>query len=84
MFKDLIEYVVRALVDNPDQVVVREVTGEKVVIIELTVTEEDLGKIIGRYGRTLKAIRTVLYTAGLRANKKVILELIETPRTPEE
>lgn len=84
MFKDLIEYVVRALVDNPDQVVVREVTGEKVVIIELTVTEEDLGKIIGRYGRTLKAIRTVLYTAGLRANKKVILELIETPRTTEE
>ena len=84
MFKDLIEYVVRALVDNPDQVVVREVTGEKVVIIELTVTEEDLGKIIGRYGRTLKAIRTVLYTAGLQANKKVILELIETPRTTEE
>ncbi len=84
MFKDLIEYVVRALVDNPDQVVVREVTGEKVVIIELTVTEEDLGKIIGRYGRTLRAIRTVLYTAGLRANKKVILELIETPRTTEE
>ncbi|MCY4554753.1 MAG: KH domain-containing protein [Candidatus Poribacteria bacterium] len=80
MFKDLIEYIVKSLVDYPDEVVVREVTGETVVIIELTVTEEDLGKIIGRYGRTLKAIRSVLYTAGLQANKKVILELIDEPR----
>ncbi len=80
MFKELIEYIVISLVDYPDDVVVREVTGEKVVIVELTVSEEDLGKIIGRYGRTLKAIRTLLYTAGLKANKKVILELIEEPR----
>ncbi len=77
MFKELIEYIVISLVDYPDDVVVREVTGEKVVIVELTVSEEDLGKIIGRYGRTLKAIRTLLYTAGLKADKKVILELIE-------
>lgn len=84
MFKDLIEYIVKSLVDNPDDVVVREVTGEKVVIIELSVPESDLGKIIGRYGRTLKAIRSVLYTAGLRANKKVILELIEEPRTEDD
>lgn len=81
MFKELIEYIVKSLVDYPDDVIVREVTGEKVVIIELSVTDEDLGKIIGRYGRTLKAIRTLLYTAGLKANKKVILELIEEPRT---
>lgn len=80
MFKELIEYIVISLVDFPDDVVVREVTGEKVVIVELTVSEEDLGKIIGRYGRTLKAIRTLLYTAGLKADKKVILELIEEPR----
>ena len=84
MFKDLIEYIVKSLVDYPDEVVVREVTGETVVIIELTVTEADLGKIIGRYGRTLKAIRSILYTAGLRGNKKVILELIDEPRTDEE
>ena len=84
MFKELIEYIVKALVDYPDDVLVREVTGEKVVIIELCVSEADLGKIIGRYGRTLKAIRTLLYTAGLKANKKVILELIEEPRTEEE
>ncbi len=80
MFKELIEYIVISLVDYPDDVVVREVTGERVVIVELTVSEEDLGKIIGRYGRTLKAIRTLLYTAGLKADKKVILELIEEPR----
>ena len=83
MFKDLIEYIVKSLVDYPDEVVVREVTGETVVIIELTVTEADLGKIIGRYGRTLKAIRSILYTAGLRVNKKVILELIDEPRADE-
>lgn len=83
MFKELIEYIVIALVDYPDDVVVREVTGEKVVIIELSVAEADFGKVIGRYGRTLKAIRTLLYTAGLKANKKVILELLEKPR-PEE
>ncbi len=83
MFKELIEYIVIALVDYPDDVLVREVTGEKVVIVELTVSESDLGKIIGRYGRTLKAIRTLLYTAGLKANKKVILELIEEPRSEE-
>jgi predicted RNA-binding protein YlqC (UPF0109 family) len=81
MFKELIEYIVKSLVDYPDDVVVREVTGEKVVIIELSVAEADLGKIIGRYGRTLKAIRTLLYTTGLKTNKKVILELIEEPRT---
>lgn len=84
MFKELIEYIVKSLVDYPDEVIVREVTGEKVVIIELIVAEADLGKIIGRYGRTLKAIRTLLYTAGLKAEKKVILELIEEPRTEEE
>lgn len=84
MFKDLIEYIVKSLVDYPDQVVVREITGEKVVIIELIVIEEDIGKIIGRYGRTLKAIRNVLYTAGLHADKRVILELIDHPRSDIE
>ena len=81
MFKDLIEYIVKSLVDYPEQVVVQEVIGKTVVIVELTVMEEDLGKIIGRHGRTIKAIRSVLYTAGLKANKKVILELIEHPRS---
>ncbi len=81
MFKDLIEYIVKALVDNPENVEVREVIGEKVVVVELSVPDSELGKIIGRYGRTLKAIRNILYTAGLKANKKVILELIEEQRS---
>lgn len=84
MFKDLIEYIAKSLVDYPDRVVVHEVTRETVVIVELTVAEEDLGKIIGRYGRTLKAIRSVLYTAGIHANRKVILELIEPPESPDK
>lgn len=81
MFKELIEYIVKALVDNPENVEVREVIGEKVVVVELSVPDAELGKIIGRYGRTLKAIRNILYTAGLKANKKVILELIEEQKS---
>ena len=84
MFKDLIEYIAKSLVDYPDRVVVHEVTSETLVIVELTVAEEDLGKIIGKYGRTLKAIRNVLYTAGINANRKVILELIEPAEPPEK
>lgn len=84
MFKDLIEYIAKSLVDYPDRVVVHEVTGETLVIVELTVAEEDLGKIIGKYGRTLKAIRNVLYTAGINANRKVILELIEPAEPPDK
>lgn len=85
MFKDLIEYIAKSLVDYPERVVVHEVTGETVVIIKLKVADEDLGKIIGRQGRTLKAIRSVLYTAGVHANRKVILELIEPPdKAPEK
>ena len=85
MFKDLIEYIAKSLVDYPERVVVHEVTGETVVVIKLKVADEDLGKIIGRQGRTLKAIRSVLYTAGVHANRKVILELIEPPdKAPEK
>ncbi len=85
MFKDLIEYIAKSLVDYPERVVVHEVTSETVVVIKLKVADEDLGKIIGRQGRTLKAIRSVLYTAGVHANRKVILELIEPPdKAPEK
>ncbi len=85
MFKDLIEYIAKSLVDYPERVMVHEVTSETVVVIKLKVADEDLGKIIGRQGRTLKAIRSVLYTAGVHANRKVILELIEPPdKAPEK
>lgn len=78
MFKDLIEYIATSLVDQPDQVKVHEVVGEKATILELSVAEEDLGKIIGRHGRTLKSIRNILFAAGIKANKRVVLELIES------
>ena len=78
MFKDLIEYIATSLVDQPDQVKVHEVVGEKVTILELSVAEEDLGKIIGKHGRTLKSIRNILFAAGIKANKRIVLELIES------
>ena len=70
MFKDLIEYIATSLVDQPDQVTVHEVAGEKATVLKLSVAEEDLGKIIGKHGRTLKSIRSILFAAGIKANKK--------------
>ena len=80
MFKDLIEYIATSLVDQPDQVKVHEVVGEKVTILELSVAEEDLGKIIGKHGRTLKSIRNILFTSGIKANKRIVLELVESSK----
>ena len=77
MFTDLIEYIAESLVDHPDEVKIKELEGERVTILELSVAEEDLGKVIGKYGRTLRAVQTLLSAAGLKANKKNLLELIE-------
>lgn len=75
--KDLIEYVVKALVDNPDKVVVKEIAGEKSIIFELKVGEGDLGKVIGKEGRTAKAIRTIITAAAMKQGKRTVLEIIE-------
>ena len=75
--KDLIEYIARALVDAPDQVKVSEVEGEKTSVIELTVAKEDLGKVIGKQGRTARAIRTILSAASTKIRKRSVLEIIE-------
>jgi predicted RNA-binding protein YlqC (UPF0109 family) len=75
--KDLIEYIVKALVDNPDKVVVREIAGEKSIIFELRVGEGDLGKVIGKEGRTAKAIRTIITAAAMKQGKRTVLEIIE-------
>ncbi|MBE0432831.1 KH domain-containing protein [candidate division WOR-3 bacterium] len=77
MMKDLIEYVVKALVDNPDKVVVKEIAGEKSIIFELKVGEGDLGKVIGKEGRTAKAIRTIITAAAMKQGKRTVLEIIE-------
>jgi predicted RNA-binding protein YlqC (UPF0109 family) len=75
--KDLIEYIVKALVDNPDKVTVKEIAGEKSIIFELRVGEGDLGKVIGKEGRTAKAIRTIITAAAMKQGKRTVLEIIE-------
>lgn len=75
--KELIEYIAKALVDQPDQVRVIEVEGEKTSVIELSVAKEDLGKIIGKQGRTARALRTILTAASTKLKKRSVLEIIE-------
>jgi len=77
MMKDLIEYVAKSLVDDPDAVTVREVEGEQTSVIELRVAKEDLGKVIGKQGRTAKAMRTILGAASTKARKRTVLEILE-------
>jgi len=68
--KELVKYIAQALVDNPDAVVVSEVEGEQTSVIELRVAKEDLGKIIGKHGRTAQSIRTILSAASAKKQKK--------------
>ncbi|HNY72172.1 MAG TPA: KH domain-containing protein [Syntrophales bacterium] len=75
--KELIKYMAQALVDHPDQVEVSEVVGEQTSVIELRVAKEDLGKVIGKQGRTAKAMRTVLSAASTKIRKRTVLEIIE-------
>jgi len=75
--KELIKYISQALVDNPDQVEVTEVIGEQTSVIELRVAKEDLGKVIGKQGRTAKAIRTILSATSAKVHKRAVLEIIE-------
>lgn len=75
--KELIKFISQALVDNPDKVEVTEVIGEQTSVIELRVAKEDLGKVIGKQGRTAKAIRTILSAASAKLNKRSVLEIIE-------
>jgi uncharacterized protein len=77
MLKDLIEYIAKLLVDNPDQVSVSEIEGEQTSVIELKVAKEDLGKVIGKQGRTARAMRTILGAASTKARKRAVLEIIE-------
>lgn len=75
--KDLVEYIVKALVDEPDKVSVNEVLGEQAIVLELRVSQPDIGKVIGKQGRIVKAIRLLLGAAGSKAKKRVVLEIIE-------
>ena len=75
--KDLLVEIAKALVDNPDDVAVTEVEGEQTTVLELRVKNEDLGKVIGRQGRTARAIRTLLAAAGMKVQKRFVLEILE-------
>ena len=74
--KELVEFMAKSLVDNPDSVTVNEVNGEQSIILKLTVAPEDMGKIIGKQGRIAKAIRTVIKAVAVKQNKRVIVEII--------
>ncbi|MCG0277202.1 MAG: KH domain-containing protein [Thermanaeromonas sp.] len=74
--KELVETLAKALVDNPDQVSVTQIEGEKSVILELRVAPSDMGKVIGKQGRIARAIRTVVKAAAAREGKRVVVEII--------
>ncbi|MCH6569258.1 MAG: KH domain-containing protein [Acidobacteriota bacterium] len=75
--KELIEMIAKALVDSPDEVVVNEVSGEQTTVLELRVAQSDLGKVIGKQGRTARSIRTLLGAAGMKLHKRFVLEILE-------
>jgi predicted RNA-binding protein YlqC (UPF0109 family) len=75
--KELIAYIVRALVDQPDEVAVSEIEGGQTVILELRVAKSDFGKVIGKHGRTAQAMRAILSAASGKAKKRYVLEIIE-------
>ena len=74
--KDLLVYLVKAIVDVPEDVEVKEVVGEKAVVFEIKVADSDVGKVIGKHGRIINAIRTLVRAAAVKENKKVSIELI--------
>ncbi len=75
--KQLLEHIARALVDHPDQVEVRQIDGERSILLELKVAPEDMGKVIGKQGRIAKSIRTVISAAAMGANKRAMVEIVQ-------
>ena len=75
--KDLIAYIAKALVDKPEEVVVTEIEGAQTSVIELKVAKDDLGKVIGKQGRTARAMRTILGAASTKIRKRSVLEILE-------
>ena len=75
--KDLISYIAQALVDHPEEVSVTEVEGNQTSVLELKVAKEDLGKVIGKQGRTARAMRTILSAASAKIKKRTVLEILE-------
>lgn len=77
MFKELVEYVVKSLVDYPEQVLVREVRGATAIVLELSVAESDMGRVIGKQGKVINSIRAIVQVMAAKQGKRVNLEIIE-------
>lgn len=75
--KELVTYIAQSLVDRPEQVTVAEVEGNQTTVLELTVAKEDLGKVIGKQGKTAQAMRTILGAVSSKSKKRMVLEIIE-------
>ena len=75
--KELLELIARSLVDRPDEVAVKQVEEEQTTLLELKVAADDLGKVIGKQGRTARSIRTILGSAGVKQGKRIVFEIIE-------
>ncbi len=75
--KELVEFMAKSLVDKPEEVVVNEMIGEHTTVIELRVAKDDLGKVIGKQGRTAKSMRSILNAASIKINKRSVLEILE-------
>jgi predicted RNA-binding protein YlqC (UPF0109 family) len=72
-----LELIAKALVDKPEEILVTEIEGEQTTVLELKVAREDLGKVIGKQGRTARSIRTILSAAGMKLRKRIVLEILE-------
>lgn len=77
MLSELIIYIAKSLVDDPDKVEVEEISGERTVVYELKVGKDDIGKVIGKAGKTAKAIRTIVTAASMKVGKRAVLEILE-------
>ena len=75
--KELLEIIAKNLVDNPEQVSVSEIKGERYIVLELKVAPDDMGKVIGKQGRIAKAIRTVVKAAAVHDDKKIVVEIVQ-------
>lgn len=76
-YKDLVVYMVKSLVDHPDDVTINEIEGEKSTILELRVLKDDIGKVIGKHGRIARAIRTIINASATKTGKRVVLEILD-------
>ena len=77
MLKELVEFIVKKLVDKPEKVSVSEINNEQAIIVELRVAPEDLGKVIGKEGKTARALRTLVHAAASKERKRAVLEILE-------